>query len=94
MEGADLNAKADVVADEICRSVRIFAVEEAMGRVVNRIEKLDPQWIHRMAGRSLPTEVLPNYMSALMTESFATQEYCSERPYSPDHLLGWPQGHL
>ena len=91
-----LIAKVDVVADEICRSVRIFAVEEPMRRVVNSIEKLDPQWVHRMDGRSLPTEVLPNYTSALMrpsalmTEPFATQENCSERPYSPDHLLRLP----
>jgi hypothetical protein len=85
-----LIAKVDVVADEIYRSVRIFAVEEPMRRVVNSIEKLDPQWVHRMDGRSLPTELLPNYTSALMTEPFATQENRSQRPYPTDNVLGWP----
>jgi len=85
-----LMAKADVVADGIYRSVRIFVAEEPIRRVVNRIEKLGPRWVHRMDGSSLPTEVLPNYTRALMTEPFATQENCSQRPYSPDHLLGWP----
>ncbi len=33
-----------------------------MRRVVNRIEKLDPQWVHRMDGGSLPAEVLPNIL--------------------------------
>ena len=44
-----------------------------MRRVVNSIEKLDPQWVHRMDGRSLPTEVLLNYTSALVTEPFARE---------------------
>jgi hypothetical protein len=38
---------------------------------VNRIEKLDPQWIHPMHGGSLPKEVLPRYTHALQNEAFA-----------------------
>ena len=42
-----------------------------MRRVVNRIEKLDPQWVHPMHGGSLPKDVLPDYTSALTNEAFA-----------------------
>ena len=44
------------------REAGIFAAEEPVRRVVDRIEKLDPQWIHPMHGGSLPEEVLPNYI--------------------------------
>jgi hypothetical protein len=38
---------------------------------VNRIERLDPQWVHPMHGGSLPKDVLPDYTSALTNEAFA-----------------------
>jgi flavorubredoxin len=59
---------------EMCflyREVGIFAAEEPVRRVVDRIEKLDPQWIHPMHGGSLPKEVVPNYIQALRDEEFA-----------------------
>jgi flavorubredoxin len=53
------------------REVGIFAAEEPVRRVVNRIERLDPQWVHPMHGGSLPKDVLPDYTSALTNEAFA-----------------------
>ena len=58
---------------EMCymyREVGIFAAEEPVRRVVDRIEKLDPQWIHPMHGGSLPKEVVPSYIQALREEEF------------------------
>jgi flavorubredoxin len=59
---------------EMCymyREVGIFAAEEPVRRVVDRIEKLEPQRIHPMHGGSLPKEVVPNYIQALRDEEFA-----------------------
>jgi len=49
----------------MCQGYResgIFAAEEPVLRVVDRLEKLDPQWIHPMHGGSLPKEVVPNLL--------------------------------
>jgi flavorubredoxin len=53
------------------KEVGIFAAEEPVRRVVNRIEKLDPQWVHPMHGGSLPRDVIPDYTRALKDEPFA-----------------------
>jgi flavorubredoxin len=52
------------------REVGIFAAEESVRRVVDRIEKLAPEWIHPMHGGSLPKEVVPSYTEALHNEAF------------------------
>ena len=42
---------------EMCQGYResgIFAAEETVLRVVDRLEKLDPQWIHPMHGGACP----------------------------------------
>jgi flavorubredoxin len=59
---------------EMCQGYResgIFAAEEPVLKVVDRLEKLDPQWIHPMHGGSLPKEVVPNFTRALREEEFA-----------------------
>src|SRR5919206_347412 len=48
----------------------IFPAEEPVLRVVDGIEKLNPQWVHPMHGGSLPKEVLPSYTHALRNEPF------------------------
>ena len=53
------------------KEVGIFAAEEPVRRVVNRIEKLDPQWVHPMHGGSLPRDVIPDYTRALKDKAFA-----------------------
>jgi flavorubredoxin len=62
------------LAAEMCRWYRdagLFAAEEPVRRVVDRLEGLDPGWIHPMHGGSLPREVLPRYVAALRDEPFA-----------------------
>jgi flavorubredoxin len=49
----------------------IFAAKEPVISVIDRIEKLAPQWIHPMHGGSLPAEVVPHYIEALRTEPIA-----------------------
>jgi flavorubredoxin len=59
---------------EMCLGYResgIFAASEPVLRVVDRIEKLDPQWVHPMHGGSLPKKVVPSYTRALREEEFA-----------------------
>jgi hypothetical protein len=58
---------------EMCRFYRqiaIFAAEEPVRRVVDRLEKLAPEWNHPMHGGSLPKEVVPSYTEALRNEAF------------------------
>jgi flavorubredoxin len=59
---------------EMCgfyREMGIFAHEDPVRQVVDRIERLDPDWIHGMHGGSLPRETIPSYMRALREEPFA-----------------------
>lgn len=62
------------LSQEMCtvyREAGIFAAEEPVRRVVNRLEQLEANWIHPMHGGSLPREVLPKYVRALREEPFA-----------------------
>ena len=59
---------------EMCQLYRewgIFAAEEPVLGVVDRIELLDAQWINPMHGGSLPKEAVPSYTQALRSEAFA-----------------------
>jgi flavorubredoxin len=59
---------------EMCQLYRewgIFAAEEPVLGVVDRIEKLDAQWINPMHGGSLLKEAVPSYTQALRNEAFA-----------------------
>jgi flavorubredoxin len=61
------------LADAMCevyRRVGIFAHEDPVRRVVDRIEALDPAWVHAMHGGSLPGEALPSYIRALREQEF------------------------
>lgn len=55
------------------RDVGIFAHEDPVRRVVDRIERLDPDWIHGMHGGSLRRETIPGFVRALREEPFAYQ---------------------
>lgn len=62
------------LGNEMCRLYResgIFAAREPVLEVVDRVEKLGPDWIHPMHGGSLPKEVIPHYVRALRKEPFA-----------------------
>jgi len=59
---------------EMCKLYRewgIFAAAEPVLEVVDRIEKLNAQWISPMHGGSLQQEVVRNYTKALRSEAFA-----------------------
>jgi flavorubredoxin len=58
---------------EMYRSIGIFATEQPVREVVDRIEGLDPDWIHGMHGGSLAREAIPYYTRALREQPFAYQ---------------------
>jgi flavorubredoxin len=53
------------------RESGIFAHETPVRHVVDRIERLAPQWVHGMHGGSLGAENIPRFMRALRQEPFA-----------------------
>src|SRR5919198_6137143 len=55
---------------EVYRAVGIFAHEDPVRAVVDRIEELDPAWVHAMHGGTLTAEALPAYVKALREEEF------------------------
>jgi flavorubredoxin len=59
---------------EMCsyyREIGIFAHEEPVRRVVDRLTGLDPNWVHGMHGGSLGRETIPDFARALREEPFA-----------------------
>jgi flavorubredoxin len=62
------------LGDAMCgvyRAVGIFAHEDPVRQVVDRIESLDPEWTHAMHGGTLTREALPGYVRALREHDFA-----------------------
>jgi flavorubredoxin len=71
------------LGSEMCglyREVGIFAHEEPVRRVVDRVEALDPDWVHGMHGGSLTREAFPHFVRALRDEPFAYQGKLLGRP--------------
>ncbi len=56
---------------EVYRGIGIFAHENPVRTVVDRIEALEPRWIHAMHGGTLTGDALPAYNRALREEGFA-----------------------
>lgn len=59
---------------EMCalyRQAGIFAHEQPVRRVVDRIDVLDPDWMHAMHGGTLTREAIPRYTRALRERPFA-----------------------
>jgi flavorubredoxin len=54
----------------VYRAIGIFAHEEPVRQVVDRIEALDPHWIHAMHGGTLTREAVPAYTKALREQEF------------------------
>ena len=66
----------DNLGTEMCgfyREMGIFAHEDPVRDVVDRIERLDPSWIHGMHGGSLARETIPYFVRALREHPFAYQ---------------------
>src|SRR5258708_3568363 len=55
---------------EFYRAVGIFGGADPVLRVVGRVERLAPAWVHPMHGGSMPADTLQGYMTALMTPPF------------------------
>jgi flavorubredoxin len=62
------------------REIGIFAHEEPVRQTMDRLERLDPQWIHAMHGGTLTGEIFPRYSRALREERFAFQGKSLGRP--------------
>jgi hypothetical protein len=58
---------------EYYREIGIFAHDEPVRDVVDRIEALEPDWIHGMHGGSLKRETIPYFTHALREESVGYQ---------------------
>jgi flavorubredoxin len=61
------------LATDMCkfyRTVGIFGGAEPVLRVVDRVERLAPAWVHPMHGGSMPADALQGYMTALRTQPF------------------------
>jgi flavorubredoxin len=56
---------------ELYREAGIFAAREPVLAVVDRVEKMAPNWVHPMHGGSMSGEVLRHYTEALRTRPFA-----------------------
>jgi flavorubredoxin len=56
---------------EVYRAVGIFAHEDPVRAVVDRIEEAAPAWVHAMHGGTLTGDVLPSYNRALREQDFA-----------------------
>jgi flavorubredoxin len=71
------------LGDEMCgfyREVGIFAHEEPVRRTLDRLERLEPAWIHAMHGGTLTGEILPRYSQALREQRFAYEGKIVGRP--------------
>ena len=55
---------------EVYRAVGIFAHEEPVRAVVERIEALEPAWVHAMHGGTLTREAVPAFNQALREHEF------------------------
>jgi flavorubredoxin len=56
---------------EVYRAVGIFAHENPVRAVADRIEEIAPQWIHAMHGGTIAGDALPYYTRALREGEFA-----------------------
>jgi flavorubredoxin len=58
---------------EMCgfyREIGIFAHEDPVRTTIDRLERLEPEWIHAMHGGTLTGEIFPRYVKALREEPF------------------------
>jgi flavorubredoxin len=66
------------------RAVGIFAHEKPVRDVVDRVEALDPEWIHAMHGGTLGKEVVPRFYRALREQEFAYEGTLLGRAVEPE----------
>jgi flavorubredoxin len=74
------------LGEEMCayyRQIGIFAHEQPVRAVIDRLEALDPAWMHAMHGGSLTREAIPRYTRALREQPFAYVGKVLRREVSP-----------
>jgi flavorubredoxin len=82
----------DDLGQEACRYYRkigMFAHEQPVRDVVDRLEALDPHWMHAMHGGSLTREAIPAYTKALREQPFGYDGSLLGRqvPAAPDKAV-------
>ena len=68
---------------EMCgfyREIGIFAHEDPVRTTIDRLVRMDPQWVHAMHGGTLTSEIFPRYVRTLREERFAFQGKTLGRP--------------
>lgn len=56
---------------ELYRHAGIFAHEDPVRRVVDRVERMKPEWVHAMHGGTLTGKIFPSFTRALRDQPFA-----------------------
>src|SRR3954466_9922694 len=75
------------LTDDMCafyREIGIFAHEDPVRRTIDRLEQLEPEWIHAMHGGTLTGEIFPRYVKAVREQPFAFQGKTLGREIAPE----------
>ena len=68
---------------EYYREIGIFAHEEPVRRTIDRLQPLEPDFVHAMHGGTLTGEIFPRYVKALREQPFAFQGKTLGREIAP-----------
>jgi flavorubredoxin len=72
---------------ELYRHAGIFAHEDPVRRVVDRVERLQPEWVHAMHGGTLTAQIFPRFVSALREQPFAFRGEVLGRAIVPQQVV-------
>jgi flavorubredoxin len=72
---------------ELYRQAGIFAHEDPVRSVVDRVERMQPEWIHAMHGGTLTREIFPRFTQTLREQPFAFQGKLLGRTLAPDQAV-------
>ena len=73
---------------ELYRHAGIFAHEDPVRRVVDRVQQLQPEWVHAMHGGTLTGQIFPRFASALREQPFAFRGELLGRALGPRQVVG------
>lgn len=69
------------------RAIGIFAHEDPVRQVVDRVARLDPKWIHPMHGGSFEQALTPRFYRALREEAFGYHGMLLGRRLQSEHIV-------
>lgn len=72
---------------ELYRHAGIFAHEDPVRRVVARVERLQPEWVHAMHGGTLSGQIFPSFARALREQPFAFKGELLGRALAPQETF-------